>query len=517
MKRTLYLLAVLGMPIMATALEASEPQLLEGVYALKISPNGKWLGSRAGDASIYNLETGENVYYNGSYLGLGNCVSNAGVAVGSANDVASIMYNGETIVPESLDSKKFWFCDLNAITPDGTRITGIINNPEKDGVTYVPFVATVDADLNVGEPLILPYPKKDFFGGAPQYCTAVWISFDGKTIAGQVQDWRGMYSYPIYYKETAPGEWKYELPTESLFNPTGIEMMENPWFYEPVYPEPADYMSGSAKAAYEQAYEVWANGGGFYPDPFDGYLTEEQAAKYLAAAEAYNNWYYNAEDNIRAYIKFYQEILKTSPSFSANDMAMHPSGDYFMLHGGKENDEGDMVGTMYNINTLTGESQIVDGPSGEYFPCQILNDGTLIITKGIDNVPSSFVRLPGSEKFITMQEYFGTNHPEISEWLDATVPGGTGVVCMSEDRSVITGALIPDQLANYDDETSYYYNTYLINVETAGVESILDQPQEGIYTVYNLNGVKVMETKDANSLNELEKGIYIINGKKIIK
>lgn len=50
----------------------------------------------------------------------------------------------------------------------------------------------------------------------------------------------------------------------------------------------------------------------------------------------------------------------------------------------------------------------------------------------------------------------------------------------------------------------------------AGVESLIGENEAGIYKAYNLNGVKVMETKDAGEINNLPKGIYIVNGKKVV-
>ena len=49
----------------------------------------------------------------------------------------------------------------------------------------------------------------------------------------------------------------------------------------------------------------------------------------------------------------------------------------------------------------------------------------------------------------------------------------------------------------------------------AGVESIV-AAQDGVYRVFNLQGVKVLETTDASAISNLGKGIYIINGKKVI-
>ena len=514
MKRSALILSSLLAILPAVAQDGPVPKLEGGVYALKMSPNGKWIGSQAGDASIYNVETGENIYYSPCSLGVGNAMADNGMAVGCANDVPTIMYKGNTIYPDNL--MKYWFCDINGITPDATHIVGIVNNTKRDGVSYVPFIAPVDGNGNVGEVTILPYPDKDFFGVAPQYCTAVTVNRDATVIVGQVQDWRGMYSYPIYYKKKADGTWEYTCPSESMFNPTGIELPQNPWVNEPAYPDPENFMSGSAKDAYLAAFEAYTGGAGAYPEPSE-YMTEEEYEAYADAVESYNKWYYQQEQTIREYQKIYSDVQKTSPSFAGNDMAMHPSGEYFMMHGGKNDENGEMMGTIYCFSTINDEVSEVKAPGPEYFPIQILSDNTLIVTKPIESVPTSYIRLPGQNEFLTIQEYYKSkNVPSVANWLDTTVPGGTGFVLFSDDMKFMTGALIPDQLADYD-ESSYYYSTYFLTYDTAGVESLTVEPADGVYRVYNLQGVKVMETKNASELDALHKGIYIINGKKILK
>ena len=50
----------------------------------------------------------------------------------------------------------------------------------------------------------------------------------------------------------------------------------------------------------------------------------------------------------------------------------------------------------------------------------------------------------------------------------------------------------------------------------AGVDSItVDTPQDN--NVYNLQGVMVIENASADDINNLAKGVYIINHKKVIK
>ena len=51
--------------------------------------------------------------------------------------------------------------------------------------------------------------------------------------------------------------------------------------------------------------------------------------------------------------------------------------------------------------------------------------------------------------------------------------------------------------------------------EDAGVEGIIADPTDGVYRVYNLQGIKVMETTNAADIDSLN-GVYIINGKKVL-
>lgn len=512
MKKTAIILSAIALPFVAFA--QGEIKYEKNIYPLHMSPNGKWIGSSAGDASIYNVETGENVYYNECFMGLGSCVANNGMAVGESADVAVIMYNGATIYPETLATG---FCDINAITPDATLITGTIANPERSAVSFVPFVATVDENGNVGEPTYLPYPDKDFFGVPPQFATAVSMSQDGKTVVGMIQDWRGMYSYPIYYTQDASGNWSYTLPTESLFNPTHIDLPQNPWRNEPPFPEPENFMTGQAKAAYLEAFENYSTNMGPYPWPED-YMTDEEYEEYVEAVQSYNEWYYGQENAIKEYVKIYAQVLRTSPSFNVNDMAMSPDGSVFLVTGTKETEDEDvMVSALYKFNTVQANFETMDVPGG-FYPCQVFSNGMIFLTRGIQSMPTTIVLLPGSKEYIPFTEYIGQDFPEIAEYIESHF-AGSGVVLGNEDMTFFSGALTPDLVNNYDwddDNIDYYYSAYFISLPYAGVESILDEPNDGLYKVYNLSGMKVLETKDKEAVNALDKGIYIVNGKKVV-
>lgn len=515
MKKQVLILSSILLPLASFAQESVEPKMVEGVYALKISPNGKWVGSMAGDASIYNVQTGENVYYSNCLLGLGNTITDDGLAVGDANDVAALMKDGNIVFPESIGGTNYWFSDINAVTPDGSRICGILNNEAGAATTYVPFVADIDASGNVSEPTILPFPELDLFGAEPEFVTAVWISRDGKTVLGQVLDWRGQYTYPIYFTQADNGEWDYSLPSKSLFNPTGIVLPENPWLDEPEYPTPENFMTGARRQAYLEALENYSNGTG--PEPFEAdYMTPQEYEDFLECFSTYNAWYYANQQEINDYIVIYKEVLKTSPSFFDNEMALDPSGNFFMMRGGVTDAEYNVVSKVYKFGISDDSIEIYDTPTQEFFPSLILPNGTVVITKGQVDVPTSYLMLPGTEEFISMPDYFKNSYPSISEWMEETLPGGTGVVSINDSMTVFTGGLIPDQLETFDQDSDMYYSTYFILLGEAGIESIVAEPADGVYKVFNLNGVKVMETKDSSKVNSLPAGLYIVNGKKIL-
>ena len=82
MRKSLLIIPVLLSSIGIEAANNVEPIFIPTMYAVKISPNGEWIGSMSGNASLYNTNTNEMVYYNDCYLGLGNTIADSGVAVG---------------------------------------------------------------------------------------------------------------------------------------------------------------------------------------------------------------------------------------------------------------------------------------------------------------------------------------------------------------------------------------------------------------------------------------------------
>ena len=111
----------------------------------------------------------------------------------------------------------------HGITPDGKVICGVVGNDDVSldatNIMSLPAVWYLQDDGTYGEPVVLPHPEKDFTGRVPQYVSAISISDDGKTVVGQVRDYRGSMEEPIVYTCNDKGEWSYTLICPELINP----------------------------------------------------------------------------------------------------------------------------------------------------------------------------------------------------------------------------------------------------------------------------------------------------------
>ncbi|MGM9859621.1 MAG: hypothetical protein ACI31C_02575, partial [Muribaculaceae bacterium] len=231
MKKSLLVIAMMAAGVAAQA-QFVEPLAMPGYSWQGISPDGKYVVSELnGTLSIINLETYEEFLYEedwstgASYSGgLGNYLSATGIILGSTTSDGNACYwkDGEWF---ELYSEGTTDCNLaNGITPDGSRICGSVSQApfsvDAKVIMQVPCYWDATED-GYGEYHVLPHPETDFSGRIPQYITALYISEDGKTIAGQVRDYTGFCVYPILYTQNADGEWSYSLPNIETFCPEG--------------------------------------------------------------------------------------------------------------------------------------------------------------------------------------------------------------------------------------------------------------------------------------------------------
>lgn len=297
MKKVLLLSAVVAMS--AAAVNAIEPQVLDDVTINKLSPNGNWgTSDMYGTVTIFDFANDEKYVYTEDYenpeksisctIGNGNAISNSGVIVGCLNYGMTPAYweNGEwKMLPVGEIDGQY---SADAISADGSVICGYVSNAGETSI--LPAVWCRNADGTYGDYKILPHPTTDLTGRAPQYITAVCISNDGKTVAGQIQDYRGSMPQPIVYRLNDKNEWEYELIHPELINVNNTEFPE--WKEEPTYPKPENFMTPENLAKYEEAYRIYEENGykdELEPNPAD-YLSAEELAAYYVAENEYNEW-----------------------------------------------------------------------------------------------------------------------------------------------------------------------------------------------------------------------------------
>ena len=215
------------------------------------------------------------------------------------------------------------------------------------------------------------------------------------------------------------------------------------------------------------------------------------------------------------------QVLHSSVSFALNDLTIHPDGNMFDCSGSYQILVDDEYVSIPMIYRFTRDDSWEDGwaiteitprPSNIY-PSQILPNGIMVAAKGQRSGPETYLLMPDSDTFISIQDYYAATHPGWLAWMNENL-NASGLVSIDNDMTVFAGGCLFYQLNDYNEDI--YYTSYIyIDEEGAGVAENLVENNDGIYTVYNLQGVKVLQTEDAAAVNALPKGIYIVNGKKI--
>lgn len=500
-----------------------EPYTWDQVYAQKVSPNGLYVMGQDEVANTYLLETGVNRInrYSSVYPGDGNCVSNSGVVVGQGvtTSKAVIMKNGTIQTPNSI--KSYPLSSFNGITPDGSRICGYVSNPNGYPLD-IPVYCDVNSDGSIGAPVVLPYPKKSFFGSSPQWVVAFCISDDGKTISGLVTDNSGMYTWPIIFSQDEEGEWTYSQPTEADFNLDGNTLPPDLDGQEPIQPDAADYMT-------KEEYNEWLKA--LEEDPYtpaDEFMTEEEKLAWEEAIDNYNLEYDLFLEKLDEYWK-QMNILGKNQMYGGY-MALSPDGKIMVTDRlGFADDEPNTVADYFYpaiFNTVESTYSLLDTKVKNLLTTQVFDDGTILaLSAPSDFMPyTSYIRLAGEEEFILFTDFLEQNIPQYYPWLEDTL-GQTGIIGYEDGEPVNGFYIITGYISTSRDFTTisgglpiggFFSYVYHDSNTSMGIDEIsAENAREGIYVVYNINGIKVMETTEKSALNSLPRGIYIINGKKI--
>lgn len=546
------LLLTVGGLVATSSFALEEPKVFENVAWQAISPNGKYLVSNIqSNLTIVNLK--DSVTYNYVYddtysyaIGVGNVVSNDGVVLcaNTYDTPATYWFNGEWF---ELETPIEGFTSINGITPDGSRIVGVISTSASDSddfsISYAPAYWDRNPDSTYSTYHILPHPSTDFLGAPPQYVTAAEISADGKTIVGQVQSNSGVYHQPIVYKQDDDGNWTYTLLMQDKFTLEDIPAFPGD---SPLYPEATDYLDEESLAAYNaqmaKYWETWDDAD--YPNATD-YMTDEARLKYEADKAKYEEEYKAWAILAGPYEEFMQTLDRRVPAIELNNARISPDGSkivmsqtisYYSSPDAWWPDSTSIAPIVIDVNTDSvasldfGKTMVV---------VQVLNDGTYLAYNGIDSDPmTGYIVKDGV--CTDLYDYIRELSPELKSWAETNlvhekqfydldtdsiysidVPY-TGMPVVSADMSTI--AFWCQTASWHDYAFSMGYVIQLGGNETEGVHSI-EVARDGEIaidaagnlllgedianaSVYDLSGRQVT----SHSLN---KGVYIVRAQRL--
>lgn len=504
-------LLLLVMTMLSTSFMSA--QIMKEIPGLRyhaMSENGKWmLAVDNGYIGILNTETDELQEYcdgvTGYTLGMGNMVTNDGFLVGNIDGAPSILDIEKKEWKQLPVKKGDTYSSANAITNSRKYIVGYIGNSNGFGnTTMEPVIWTMNSDGTYADYEKLPYPEKDFTGVAPQYILPNCISEDGTVIGAQLvrQDNECL---PMIYKKAEDGTWTYEVYDKGLCE-EGTEFPEFPT-EEPIVPSYYDYLSQEEAGAYKQdsteyADSLWAYTIGestqrptYYPDP-KYYMTEENLNMYNEAWDNYvtlSDEYLQKLTNFRSF--YYEHV--TPNFYTMNGVWLSTNGKYYATtcKKGWEGTIGDAA-----LLTVGETSELYDYKDGLSGYC-VTNDGDFFVS----DAGTAYVYPANNKEKVTLIDWLRSKgETEAADWLSDKE---TGIAICSGDGRVISGYF----------GAAGIYDSWLIKLDETptGITGI-EQDGNSHVKAYDLQGRIVAEGEYNEVRNNLKRGIYIINGRKVV-
>lgn len=233
-----------------------------------------------------------------------------------------------------------------------------------------------------------------------------------------------------------------------------------------------------------------------------GKITADTPGVYLSFQPDTDNY----EDALFFLSQFTLTYQKDSAGTPANPSHLKYSEEWVYYYGFSD--------FQFNISNYSNEGTLLDT---EHLYYQVVVNGEPVIfgerlvtnLLGFEDV--AYEKVPGSQRWLP---YDFINGRDIEKW----------------GNIFDIGIYVPDvktigvqSLYNYED-TFTYSDMVTLDVATgeimetpSGVERVMpDADFSGTLNVYDLKGTKVMSTDDASELRKLPKGLYIINGKKVL-
>ena len=551
-------------------------EVFKDEYLSDISPNGEWAAGAIDDGSVVirnlvnnqNFESrtnGATVFY---YIGSGpQPISNTGIVVGSTNgDNAAYWENGtwhtlKTPNPEFMSN-------ASSITPDGSVICGGAGNDnmslETDKIMLVPAVWYRQADGSYSDAVLLPHPDLDYTGRVPQYITALAISDDGKTVAGQIRDYVGFMHEPILYTCDDNGEWSYTMLYPELLNPDNVVFPAYPGEYNGIpMPTPEWFMTEEELEEFSQALDRWTTG---KPTPeYKDYMTKEEIEAYNKALDEFLDEYNPWAESFDTFNELYTATVEAGYSFVFNNVTLTPDGKYFGTTREISYVEDPIEGPksrMYPVVLNTDGSGYTDlngNPELSLLTSSMARDGQVMATYiDPENIlpRRAYVFPKDSKEAEPIEVYFMDVNPELSMWLEdemtrevivGFLPGGefdyqdfmcSGAPITTPDMSrMICVTMATDTWV--DAEALYYSYIFDTGIDISEVKplatascameilagGVIDLKGEfSMIEVYDVSGALIYSEKSpAGNVNpNLAKGIYVIkalgaDGTEIVK
>lgn len=570
MKR-LYSMALAAM--LAGQAMAQTAEKFDNFSFSKLSQDGTWLvENNNGAVAVYNRKTKDLAESSDPYgmqmymAGLGNCMTNSGKLVGTCGDYAGIFANGTwTYLPQDTGVGTSYNA-AHAITPDESRIVGILgfdNAQMGSGEMLAYPVVWTKNEANEYVCQKLPCPTTDFLGKTPQYITAIAISDDGKTVAGQVRDNSGFYTMPIVFKEDNDGNWSYTILGEKdIYDKSRLgELPEVP--EQPTYPNVADYMSNDDITNYNAALEKYNedvnkffNGEiDTYPDfPMQGdYISD--ATKKQAYEDAVNQYNADIQAWQQAFTAYNEKLseITTNCGFVQNALYLSANGKYLGADLEQRSSTatwGEATPKYIGFFDLSSEApeftRTTDG--GDYLITGILDDATTFVGEpAMEYTRNTFVVVPDKEKYtkLSMYEYAEARSNDMATWLKENNSYDIPIYKMDEETydyiidrvvedSLVAGTVMPNSdgsilLSYYTDNFTSSYEalsvSYVIdfNKDTDGINAIADEKTaQGItingnnitagnnaFSVYDMAGRKLTGNAVKGSV-DVANGMYIV-------
>ncbi len=490
-----------------------------------ISPNGRYVVSELyGYLEIFDLENGTKKEFYGDEndgvaygFGMGNSIADNGIGVGSTT------YNGNACVyedgtwtelpvpyPERTNLAR-------GITPDARRICGTVGMASMSisttSIMSVPCVWNRQDDGTYAGPVYLPHPDLDFTGRVPQYITAIAISDDGRTIAGQIRDYSGFMIQPIVYREDEKGEWSYEILFPELSNPDGIVLPEDPGDAPQNAPNMQDFMTPQELEDYNLALSKWEMSGGTdwanYPD-MESFMTQEELDAFNAAVAAYDKEVEEWMVKYRPFQEALNKIMATGSSFLFNTVFLSPDGKVYASCTIKDVEDPTSWSGFRSVycpvfmDLEKNELRRLESEESMIVSCVTADYTVLANTAGDVTPKQAYISLKGESEWVRLDKWLDTVDPEVGDWftenashtVDVVDPDGmpavledyvcSGVATCTPDMTLF--ATYSELL--WDSMISNFAESYIFTVNTAGGVKGVEAVDKTVDTVryFSLDG-----------------------------